>query len=295
MRISELSRRSGRSIATIKYYLREGLLPAGHRTSANQADYGEGHLRRLRLITILLEVGGLSITSIKIVVDAIDDESRTMHEVLGAAHHALALRVATPVALPEHDEAETEIDEYVRTLGWNVKADAPDVGSWPPSWCRCGGWAGGSTPACSTNTPGPQTRSPSGNSPAPPTTPTERRPSRRWSSAPWRSRRHWSPCVAWPKSTTRPPVTSTGDAEAGFDCDRLLRAGGRLLEEHAVPDRNASVRLDNNRTQADVISTDTICFPGFLFRSRATGRRDRSYRSAAYRGESPRAGGVANE
>ena len=125
MRISELSRRSGRSIATIKYYLREGLLPAGCRTSANQADYGEDHLRRLRLITILLEVGGLTITSIKIVVDAIDDESRTVHEVLGAAHHALALRVATPVALPEHDEAEAEIDDYVRTLGWNVKADAP--------------------------------------------------------------------------------------------------------------------------------------------------------------------------
>ncbi len=125
MRISELSRRSGRSIATIKYYLREGLLPAGYRTSANQADYGEDHLRRLRLITILLEVGGLTITSIKIVVDAIDDESRTVHEVLGAAHHTLALRVATPVALPEHDEAETEIDDYVRTLGWNVKADAP--------------------------------------------------------------------------------------------------------------------------------------------------------------------------
>ena len=125
MRISELSRRSERSVATIKYYLREGLLPAGHRTSANQADYGEEHLRRLHLITILLEVGGLSITSIKIVVDAIEDESRTMHEVLGAAHHALALRATTRVASPEQHEAETEIDDYVGTLGWDVKADAP--------------------------------------------------------------------------------------------------------------------------------------------------------------------------
>jgi len=128
VRISELSRRSGRSVATIKYYLREGLLPAGHRTSANQADYGEDHLRRLRLITILLEVGGLTITSIKIVVDAIDDEARTVHEVLGAAHHALALRAGMPVALPEHNEAEMEIDEYVRTLGWNVNANAPGRG-----------------------------------------------------------------------------------------------------------------------------------------------------------------------
>ncbi len=46
MRISELSRRSGVSIPTIKYYLRDGLLPAGRATAANQADYDEDHLRR---------------------------------------------------------------------------------------------------------------------------------------------------------------------------------------------------------------------------------------------------------
>jgi DNA-binding transcriptional MerR regulator len=39
MRIAELSRRSGVSVPTIKYYLREGLLPPGERTSPNQALY----------------------------------------------------------------------------------------------------------------------------------------------------------------------------------------------------------------------------------------------------------------
>ena len=47
MRIAELSRRSGVSVPTIKYYLREGLLAAGERTGPNQARYDEAHLRRL--------------------------------------------------------------------------------------------------------------------------------------------------------------------------------------------------------------------------------------------------------
>jgi DNA-binding transcriptional MerR regulator len=44
MRISELSARSGISVPTIKFYLREGLLPPGSPRAVNQADYGEPHL-----------------------------------------------------------------------------------------------------------------------------------------------------------------------------------------------------------------------------------------------------------
>ena len=46
MRMSELSRLSGVSVTTIKYYLREGLLPAGRQLSATQAEYDGSHLRR---------------------------------------------------------------------------------------------------------------------------------------------------------------------------------------------------------------------------------------------------------
>ena len=42
--MGELSRRSGVPIPTIKFYLREGLLPPGVATAANQADYDEEHL-----------------------------------------------------------------------------------------------------------------------------------------------------------------------------------------------------------------------------------------------------------
>ena len=235
-----------------------GAAAAGHRTSANQADYGEDHLRRLRLITILLEVGGLSITSIKLVVDAIDDESHTVHEVLGAAHHALALRGATPAALPEHDEAETEIDEYVRTLGWNVTADAPgrrELAAVLVSLRRMG-WRVDAGVFDEYARAADQIAQ--WESPTPPTTPTGQRSSRRWSSARWRSRRHWLPCVAWPRSTTRPPGTSIGDElhrrryderRTGAErevCQKRRRASGvERIHEHQgadVSDRSGEWR-----------------------------------------------------
>jgi hypothetical protein len=47
-------------VPTIKYYVREGLLPPGQLASPNQTQYDNSHLRRLRLIRALTEVGGLS-------------------------------------------------------------------------------------------------------------------------------------------------------------------------------------------------------------------------------------------
>lgn len=43
MKISELSRRTGVPVASIKYFLRQGLLPAGRATAATLAEYGEEH------------------------------------------------------------------------------------------------------------------------------------------------------------------------------------------------------------------------------------------------------------
>ena len=41
MKISELSSRSGVPVATVKFYLREGLLAAGEKSSQNQASYDD--------------------------------------------------------------------------------------------------------------------------------------------------------------------------------------------------------------------------------------------------------------
>jgi DNA-binding transcriptional MerR regulator len=124
MRISELSARSGVAIPTIKYYLREDLLHQGRQTAATRAEYDDTHLRRLRLIRALLEVGKLPVASIKQVIAAVDDESLPMHEMLGTAHYALG-----PTVEPEPGEdwqaAREQVDRLIDDLGWTVHPEAP--------------------------------------------------------------------------------------------------------------------------------------------------------------------------
>ncbi|MBE8521568.1 MerR family transcriptional regulator [Amycolatopsis sp. H6(2020)] len=89
MRMAELSAESGVPVATVKYYLREGLLPPGERTSPNQARYSPAHVQRLRLIKALTEVGGLSLASVGVVLSAIDDHE-TPHRTMGVVQQELA-------------------------------------------------------------------------------------------------------------------------------------------------------------------------------------------------------------
>ncbi len=76
-------------MATIKFYLREGLLHAGRATSATQADYDDAHLERLRLVRTLREVGDMPLARIEAVLAAIDDERTPLSQLIGEAHHAL--------------------------------------------------------------------------------------------------------------------------------------------------------------------------------------------------------------
>lgn len=89
MRMAELSAESGVPVATVKYYLREGLLPPGERTSPNQARYSAAHVQRLRLIKALTEVGGLPLASVGVVLNAIDGHE-TPHRTMGVVQQELA-------------------------------------------------------------------------------------------------------------------------------------------------------------------------------------------------------------
>ncbi|HEX4812099.1 MAG TPA: MerR family transcriptional regulator [Nonomuraea sp.] len=124
MRISELSARSGVAIPTIKYYLREGLLHQGEQLAATRAEYDDTHLRRLRLIRALLEVGKLPVASIKQVIAAVDDESLPMHELLGTAHYALGPTVE-PEPGEEWQRTRAEVDRLIGDVGWDVHPHAP--------------------------------------------------------------------------------------------------------------------------------------------------------------------------
>ncbi len=104
MQLSDLSEASGVSIASIKYYRRERLLPAGTRVTATRQDYEERHLERLRLIRILREAAGAPpIHRIKQLTTILDDPDRPLIDALGDAH-ALALgarRLRGHAARPE--------------------------------------------------------------------------------------------------------------------------------------------------------------------------------------------------
>ncbi|MBE1591162.1 MerR family transcriptional regulator [Nonomuraea angiospora] len=124
MRISELSAKSGVAIPTIKYYLRESLLHPGEQTAATRAEYDESHLRRLRLIRALLEVGRLPVASIKKIIEAVEDESLPVHLLLGTAHYALSAAVE-PEPGEEWQSARDEVDRLIADQGWDVTPGAP--------------------------------------------------------------------------------------------------------------------------------------------------------------------------
>ncbi|GAA2983733.1 MULTISPECIES: MerR family transcriptional regulator [Streptomyces] len=127
MRLSELSERSGVSTATIKYYLRERLLPAGARITATQAEYDESHLRRLRLVRALLQVGGLPVATAREVLAHADDASlgRTMR--LGAALWALPHGPEPDENAPETVTARADVARLFTELGWTTTQEIGEL------------------------------------------------------------------------------------------------------------------------------------------------------------------------
>lgn len=117
VQLKELSRRSGISAASIKYYLREDLLPAGESRHPTLAEYSDVHLVRLELITALRKIVGLSIGQIKTLVSAIDDPEVSFLDLLGK----------TQSLVLGYDLSET--DEHPLTSAVISVKDWPDVTS----------------------------------------------------------------------------------------------------------------------------------------------------------------------
>lgn len=122
MKISELSSRTGVSIPTLKFYLREGLLKPGRLSSPNQADYDESHVRRAALIRALREVAGLSIAKIAAIVDALD-HGEAFYDVMGAAVDSLGgepLKAFTPA----QERVAAEVDRLLAVLGLPTRPES---------------------------------------------------------------------------------------------------------------------------------------------------------------------------
>ncbi|MFF8894857.1 MerR family transcriptional regulator [Brevibacterium casei] len=125
MLLNELAAASGCSAATIKYYRREGLLPAGERITATRQDYGTRHLERLTLIQVLREVADAPIPAIRRLTALIDDPSvpliRALEEGQAIALGDLAAGDPATGDRPEHPTVAALLER----MGW------PDIGSIP--------------------------------------------------------------------------------------------------------------------------------------------------------------------
>ncbi|MFZ4811264.1 MAG: MerR family transcriptional regulator [Ilumatobacteraceae bacterium] len=123
MRVSGLSTATGVSVATLKYYLREGLLHGGAATAVNQAQYEESHVRRVKLIRALIVLGRLSIAEVREVLVAVDDESQSLHDAFGAAQDAMA-----PDASSDSewlDAALASVDAFLARNDLYVRPESP--------------------------------------------------------------------------------------------------------------------------------------------------------------------------
>ena len=122
MRISSLSRRSGTPLGTIKFYLRERLLPPGRPTGRNQAEYDETHLQRLHLIRALTTVAGMDLSSVRQLLGAVADEElplprlyEVLENVVGAGDRSADSGSA--------EAARADVDTIVERMGWSLRPD----------------------------------------------------------------------------------------------------------------------------------------------------------------------------
>lgn len=124
MRLGDLSACTGVSVASLKYYQREGVLPAGLVSPERTASYDDTHLARVRLIRALLDSGGLSVAAVRSVVDALDRTDISWHALLGTAQRALS--GAPPATERSAGAADgPNVSQLLQEWGWSVGPDSP--------------------------------------------------------------------------------------------------------------------------------------------------------------------------
>ncbi|MEU1942578.1 MerR family transcriptional regulator [Streptomyces sp. NPDC020125] len=127
MRLAELSERSGVPTATIKYYLRERLLPPGERITATKSEYGEEHLRRLRLVRSLIQVGRMPVATAREVLETAEDESLSQNARMGAAVWALPHGAEPDEDDPHAARAREQVDTVLRRMDWSHGQELGDT------------------------------------------------------------------------------------------------------------------------------------------------------------------------
>ena len=83
MKIGELARAAGCQVETVRYYEKEGLLPAPGRSESNYRQYGPAHVERLRFIRHCRSLD-MAQSEIRALLGAIDAPESTCESVNAA-------------------------------------------------------------------------------------------------------------------------------------------------------------------------------------------------------------------
>lgn len=121
--LGQLAEAAGLPVGTVKYYLREGLLPPGRLRSTTRADYDDEHLRRLRLLRLLREVGDVPIDRLRDLVAVLESGGDRL-ELIGSGAAALGPAARRP-ATAHDDRAARLADEVLAERGWVLPAGSP--------------------------------------------------------------------------------------------------------------------------------------------------------------------------
>jgi DNA-binding transcriptional MerR regulator len=98
MRMRELEKASGVGRETIRYYIREGLLPEPSRVSRNSAFYSDDHIYRLRAIKRMQEERFLPLAVIRALLEAEDGDRWLAPEAFPMLDSMLAARLGDGAA-----------------------------------------------------------------------------------------------------------------------------------------------------------------------------------------------------
>jgi DNA-binding transcriptional MerR regulator len=144
MKISVLAERTGIAVGTIKYYLREGLVPPGEQTSRTTAEYDESHVERILLVRALTDAGGLGIAAVHRIVQVIDAPRPERLDLLATAQNALLRDDSVERAQPRtpRNSAPEGVDldrtrSWVVERGWVTCPGDPVVERLERAWDAC--------------------------------------------------------------------------------------------------------------------------------------------------------------
>jgi DNA-binding transcriptional MerR regulator len=138
MKISELAELSGVPVATVRHYLREGLLPEPEKTSRNMAYYSPDLVERIRLIKQLQEERFLPLRVIRELLESGDGDPERLRALIDLEDRILESALAGERKRVSAREVKRRYDVPTEVLDRLAKLEvlSPDGRGYSPSDAR---------------------------------------------------------------------------------------------------------------------------------------------------------------